>query len=378
MSWFATIKATIGRRVTLLNAARFTIAAAALVAMTSLHAAEPRVPTVKLSSTTRLVLPGDIDSSNPFVWDLVDGLPRLFVLTSWGGLPIQSSGASLDRLQRGALATFDPHPGHGVWMEAIVADAAGAWYGYYHHERPADECGRNDRQLPNIGAARSLDRGQTWRDLGVVIDAPPFSHACESGNRFVLGGVGDVTAALDASGQNLYLYFSQYARDPRAQGVAVARLAWADRDDPVGKVSIWNDGAWLPASRAPSDQAVDTWIYPAGTPLEPATKPFHDGSSSADVFWGASVHWNTYLEQYVMLLNRARDDQFNNEGIYVSFSTALDDPSRWSTPKKIMNGGGWYPQVVGLETGSGTDKLAGRRARFFLTGKSEQLIEFER
>jgi hypothetical protein len=43
-----------------------------------------------------------------------------------------------------------------------------------------------------------------------------------------------------------------------------------------------------------------------------------------------------------------------------------------------MSGGGWYPQVAGIETGTGTDKVAGQRARFFLTGKSEQMIEFER
>ena len=60
-----------------------------------------------------------------------------------------------------------------------------------------------------------------------------------------------MTAALDREGQDLYLYFSQYERDPGLQGVAVARLAWADRDAPVGKVTIWNDGAWLPAQWTP-------------------------------------------------------------------------------------------------------------------------------
>ena len=57
---------------------------------------------------------------------------------------------------------------------------------------------------------------------------------------------------------------------------------------------------------------------------------------------------------------------------------ALDDPDAWSTPRKLMSGGGWYPQVAGIEAGIGTDKVAGQRARFFSTGKSEQLIEFER
>ena len=43
-----------------------------------------------------------------------------------------------------------------------------------------------------------------------------------------------------------------------------------------------------------------------------------------------------------------------------------------------MNGGSWYPQVIGGEHGVGTDRLAGRRARFFMTGRSERIIEFER
>jgi hypothetical protein len=161
--------------------------------------------------------------------------------------------------------------------------------------------------------------------------------------------------------------------------VAVARLAWADRDEPAGKLTIWNDGAWLPVSGSDGDDqdAATTWTYPAGTPLVPATRPFHDANSAADVFWGASVHWNTYLEQYVMLLNRAKDDQFGNEGLYVSYAPSLADPRQWTAPTKLMNGGGWYPQAVGIEPG-GTDRLAGRRARFFITGKSERLIEFER
>jgi hypothetical protein len=108
------------------------------------------------------------------------------------------------------------------------------------------------------------------------------------------------------------------------------------------------------------------------------TRAWHDGNAAADAFWGASVHWNDYVEQYVMLLNRARDEQFNNEGIYASYAPTLDDPAAWSAPRKLRDGGGWYPQVVGLEPGSGTDKRAGRRARFFLTGRSEQYIEFEK
>jgi hypothetical protein len=338
--------------------------ALALAAMVVLEAQTARVPSARLVSASRVELPGEVDSNNPAVWSLIQGVQRLFVISSWGGVPVRAAGTSLESLQTQGPVDFLTHPGHGVWVEAIVPDDLGVWYAWYHHERSADLCGRQDRQLPRIGALRSTDHGHTWEDLGIVLDAPAGSEACESSNRFVLGGIGDVSAALDAESKDLYLYFSQYVRDGAAQGVAVARMAWADRDAPVGKLTIWNDGAWLADG--------------LGTPLWPARQPFHDRSSANDVLWGPAIHWNTYLEQYVMLVNRAKDDQFNNEGIYVSFSPTLADPTQWSAPARLMSGGGWYPQVIGQETGTGTDRLAGQRARFFLTGRSDRFIEFAR
>lgn len=340
------------------------VVTAALIAATTLSAQSLPVPRARLVPAQRLELPARIDSSNPAVWSLVEGVDQLFVLSSWGGVPVRSIGPSLESLRNGGPVAFATHPGHGVWFEAIVPGDAGTWYAFYHHERPADRCGRPDRQLPRIGAMRTMDRGETWDDLGIILDAPEGSDACQSSNRFVLGGVGDVTAALDPGTRDIYLYFTQYSRDAASQGVAVARLAWADRDAPAGKLSIWHDGAWLAGGQ--------------GTPLVRARQPFHDRSPEADVFWGPSIHWNTYLEQWVMLLNRARDDQFNNDGIYVAYSPTLADPSQWTAPVKIMDGGGWYPQVIGLEAGTGTDRIAGQRARFFLTGRSDRYIEFER
>jgi hypothetical protein len=356
-------------------AATSLVAVAAALVIATAHAQSARIPTARLVPASRFDLPAEVDSSNPAVWSLVDGVARLFVISSWGGVPVRTSGPSLDSLRADGPVNFASHPGHGVWMEAIIPDDTGVWYGYYHHERPADSCGRPDRQLPRIGAMRSPDHGHTWHDLGIVLDAPPSSQACESANRFVLGGVGDMTAALDSESKDVYLYFSQYTREGSTQGVAVARMAWADRDAPIGKAMIWNERAWLPAIESSSSDS--GWIYPSGTPLVRSERPFHDRAGTNDVFWGPSIHWNTYLEQYVMLLSRARDDQFVQEGIYVSFSPTLE-PTGWSAPARIRSGGEWYPQVIGGEAGSGTDRRAGRRARFFMTGRSDRMIEFDR
>jgi hypothetical protein len=99
--------------------------------------------------------------------------------------------------------------------------------------------------------------------------------------------------------------------------------------------------------------------------------------ADCDAFWGPSIHWNTHLKRYVMLLNRAKGTGWVQEGVYVSFSAKLDDPRRWSQPQKILDGGRWYPQVIGDPAERGTDKLAGKTARLYLSGISEHEVVFD-
>jgi hypothetical protein len=353
---------------------------ACALTLVTVRAQQERLPDARLVAAPRLAMPGAVDSNVPLAWSLVDGTWRLFAFTSWGGVPARLAGGALDQMQPAGPLDIAGHPGHGIWIEGIIPDDSGAWYGYYHHETPAYECGRTDRAIPRIGSVRSTDHGATWQDLGIVLEAPPGSAACGSSNRYVIGGVGDLSAVRTADGADLYLYYSQYSRVPAEQGVMVARLAWADRDGPSGKVSIWNDGAWLPArlTRNATDDLPATWEFPTGTPLVRVTHPWHDGDGAVDAFWGPSIHWNTYLERYVMLVNRAKNEHFNNEGIYVAYAGDVADPRAWTRPQKILSGGEWYPQVAGLEVTTGTDRQAARRARFFMTGRSDHYIEFTR
>lgn len=366
---------------------------AGLLSSARLYAQQPL--SASLSPASALRLSGEVDSNSPAVWDTADGEPRFYVMTSTAGAPRLWSGSRLNRMSEDAEVVFYPHPGYGVWMESVVVDEGGTWYGYYHHERPTELCDRPDLVLPRIGAARSHDQGRTWEDLGPVLEAPPGSHDCATRNRYFLGGVGDFSVVLDRDRHDLYFFFSQYSREPQAQGVAVARMLWADRDDPAGRLSVWVDGLWLPPAAvyaedehtAPGEAETDPqetepeavlvdWIHRAGTPLVPVTRPWHDRDPDNDAFWGPSVHWNTYLSKYVMLLNRTKDDAFGQEGIYIAFGERLDDPASWSAPRRLLRGGSWYPQVIGLEVASGSDKEAGQRARLFLGGTSNYLIEF--
>ena len=104
--------------------------------------------------------------------------------------------------------------------------------------------------------------------------------------------------------RDLYIFYSQYSR--RSQGVGVARLAWADRDNPVGKAMVFASGVWLPARAFTFPSGMVRWIYPSAIPIFPAKEPWNDDDTEVDAFWGPAVHWNVYLEQYVMLLNHAQ------------------------------------------------------------------------
>lgn len=336
-------------------------------------------PEAKLAPVTRLRLTGDVDSNSPAIWDLTNGVLRLFVVTSYDGRPNTAAGRTLGQLGAARPASLEPWPGGGVWMEAVIADVDGTWYGYYHNEMPADVvCPGNDKVIPRIGAARSRDRGLTWENLGVVLEAPAGAYACGTTNVFFVNGVGDFSVQLDPDSRDLYFFFSQYERSTLQQGVAIARLAWADRDEPAGKLMLWRTRTWLPSSRMVAMGDKERVIYDAGTPVFPVSDGWHDAGTTTDAFWGPSVHWNNFLQMYVMLLNRAKDTKYNQEGIYVSFSPRLDDPRLWSAPAKILNGGSWYPQVIGLDDGVGTDKAAGEWARFFMAGTSQYLIHFTR
>ena len=130
------------------------LASGALAVVLGAQGAAP-TPKVKLEPTTRLRLTGDVDSNSPAVWNLVGGVPRLFITTSYNGQPSTETGTTLGRLGPPYSGSLDPWPGGGVWMEAIVPDVDGTWYGYYHNEIPADAvCPGTDKVIPRNGAAR--------------------------------------------------------------------------------------------------------------------------------------------------------------------------------------------------------------------------------
>lgn len=336
-------------------------------------------PKAILIPAKSMSFPGLVDSNSPAVWADARGRKVLYLTTSFAGAPSLWLGLDLAGLGVARNTTIDPWPIGGNWLEAIVADDQGNWYGFYHNEQHSKYCQESEKMTPRIGAARSTNQGRTWEDLGPILEAPAWSDDCESPNHYFAGGVGDFSVALDPDGVDLYIFYSQYVGSLSSQGIAMARYPWEQRDNPSGKVTVYTEDGWTPAL-AHTDDVDDTrparWNFPAAMPLFPARGSWHDVDGAVDAFWGPSVHWNTHLERYVMLLNRANDSLWSQQGIYISYATNLDDPSSWTPPRKLLDGGRWYPQVFGLEAGVGTDKVAGEIARLFMSGTSEYVIRF--
>ncbi len=300
--------------------------------------------------------PGDTDCNSPAHWDG----DTLYVFNS-AGHPWRSSGPDLFHLDQGyRRCEYDNQANGGRWIECTWQAGDGVLYGWYHNE-PGGLCPGTRLTAPKIGAARSTDNGATWHDLGIVLEARPNMLRCDTTNYYFAGGHGDFSIMADRRQEYLYFFVSTYVGEASEQGVAVARMRWADREQPAGKVWKWHHGAWN-----------EPGLGGRFTPIFPAAVDWH--RADADAFWGPSIHWNTHLRQYVVLLNRAIDANWTQEGIYVTFNPDLANPTGWTAPQKILGGLGkdqWYPQVLGLDKAQReTDKLAGRAARLFVRGQS--------
>jgi hypothetical protein len=319
----------------------------------------PGMPEAVLIPAPSITFPAEVDSNSPAFWD--DG--QLHVFNSLHH-PYISDGLSVSRLDDPIGVIFRGGVTGPRWMESVIQDEDGALYGYYHFE-PRRVCESGTKTAPQIGAVRSRDGGLTWDDLGIIIASTSAERNCDTMNLYFVAGEGDFSAVLDRERQYVYFVYSSYSIYAESQGISLARMAWSDRDNPLGRLRKWRSGSWM----APG-------VNGRGTPVYPARGSWH--LSETDTFWGPSVHWNTYLGMYVILMARASDPAWSNQGIYVAYAPTLDNPYTWSQPRLLVEGGAWYPQVMGLERGSGTDSLAGAYARFFMGGRSDHWIRFQR
>lgn len=181
--------------------------------------------------------PGESDCNNPAHWDG----STLYVFNS-AGHPWRSSGRDVFSLSQSYVrCEYDNEVNGGRWIECTWKADDGLLYGWYHNE-PGGLCPGTHLTAPRIGAVRSTDNGAHWQDLGIVLETPAGALNCATTNYYFAGGNGDFCIAVDPDRRFLYFFFSTYTGSLAEQGVSVARMAYGDRDQPVGKVWKWRDG----------------------------------------------------------------------------------------------------------------------------------------
>jgi hypothetical protein len=339
--------------------------------------AAPPLPSVVFSEAPEIFITG-VDSNTPAHWDG----DTLYVFNSYGH-PHQNSGPNLMNLTKRVPTDIgDLNNKLYIWIEATWKDEDdGVLYGAYHYELDA-VCFSNNHlpTMPKIGWLRSRDNGATWEDLGYIIEARPCAVRCNTASPWDVGGTGDFVFYLDEKKEYFYFYGTSYDSEMPEQGVWAARMRYADRKNPTGKVMKWHKGGWTEPA-----------LWGRITPVFPSSIDYHrpDGS----MFWGPAIHWNTYLQTYVMFLNHAIDTKLTQDGIYISFNRNVGDPAGWTKPRKVLDrpeilrtmagakvsptklNNGWYPVVIGTEKGE-TDKITGRTGRFFMAGLSRKKVTF--
>jgi len=337
------------------------------------------LPGVEFYDAPQIQISG-VDSNSPAHWDG----DTLYVFNSYGH-PWRNSGPDISHLgNRISTKLGDLNDKLYIWIEATWKDEDdGVLYGAYHYE-PDAVCLSNNHlpTMPKVAWIRSVDNGASWQDLGFIIEAKPCAVRCDTASPWDAGGTGDFVFYLDQNREYFYFYGTSYDSRFEEQGVWAARMRYADRKNPSGKVMKWYKGAW-------SEPALSGHV----TPVFPATRDYH--RKDGEMFWGPAIHWNTYLKTYVMFLNHAVDTKLTQDGIFISFNHDLENPAGWTKPRMILNRqeiqkamvdanvsptkleNGWYPEVIGIKKGE-TDKVVGRSARFFLAGVSRKTITFLR
>jgi hypothetical protein len=262
---------------------------------------------------------------------------------------------------RSEPVTIDSQAHFPMWIESVWQGNDGALYAWYHYERTG-VCPGVDLHSPEIGALVSTDGGKSFTDLGIVL-ASGASNDCTAQNGYFAGGHGDFSVIPDRTGTYLYFLFDNYGGEVDGQGVAMARIAVEAVRSPVGAVWKYHAGSWS-----------EPGLGGAVTPIFPATTGWQ--AADTDSFWGPSIHWNTSLQKYVVLMNRACcEPGWPQAGIYLTTNPDLDNPAAWTRPGKILDTADWYPWVLGSGLGE-TSAEAGSTARLFVGSGSAWEIVF--
>lgn len=205
----------------------------------------------------------------------------------------------------------------GMWFIGIRELDDGRLVGFFHaesHWYPRTTQGW--QAYKSIGVAYSNDKGLTWGTPELILkqstnkpDAPEWS------------GLGDGCVIYNHLNNKYYCYYTPVSGS--------VNLSMAVSSDPEAAPDSWTK--WYNGSFSqPGIGGLDSPI--AGLSSRPGANP--------------SVHWNTYLNKFVMVWHGW------NEKLYIS---ASDDGEVWESPQILLDEGDktWYPVIVGTDSTKG-------------------------
>ena len=342
---------------------------------TSLDYSQAENPVVEWYRTDSMSLPGPKnDASNTLLW--FNGIAHLFYnywsLEDGRAYSVMATGRDIASLNVEKMLTIDEDANAAFrWFESILPGEDGYLYAFYHSEE-RNPCGFYIK-TPEIGMAISKDQGHTWKNLGVVVKNHDEENDCSALNGFFSNGTGDFAALYDRDKKYVYIVYTNYPMQQQAntQGISTARIAASELANPVGKAYKWYKGSY-------SEPGVDG---KSSSIFKPKINFRH---SNPDAYWGPSIHYNTFINKYVMVMTRTKNGKstkelWPTEGIYVSVNDDMANPYGWSKPERLTHGGRWYPQFIGFNkyTQDHTAEI-GEWARFFMEGHSDYIVRFKK
>lgn len=192
------------------------------------------------------------------------------------------------------------------------------WLMMYHTERWLN--GMPYNFWSSIGMAKSTDQGQSWTDLGEIIQ---LGQAFGSTGTYDTGG-----GSFAINNGYLYVYFADYSASGTYIPLAVARA-------PIAEIE----------AAANTNGVAMFYKYYSGNWTQPglggASSSIAGSVSPTPTGWWGSVAYNSYLNKYILIY-------VSNWNLYMTTST---DGLNWSGSTVIVNTSAeeFYPTILGLD-----------------------------
>ena len=199
----------------------------------------------------------------------------------------------------------------GMWLIGVKELDDGRLAGFFHAESHWYPRSTNGwLAYKSLGVAYSSDNGLTWGTPELIL-----KHSNNKPASPEWSGLGDGCVIYNHLNNKYYTYYT-----PVSGSVSLSMAVSSNPNGGAGTWSKWYNGSFS----QPGIGGLETPI--AELSNNPGANP--------------SVHWNTYLNKFIMVWHGW------NEKLYISASI---DGEVWETPQLLLDEGAktWYPVIVG-------------------------------